>query len=669
MKKTLKRIIAAAAALPIAAYSVPAFAVEVADAPLPAQTAASAVLIDVTAEDMTVIRESQYTCEWNLLITAGLWCCTDTTCAMDVSALYDTVIAHAGSYAAFAEQLFACVEGETLTYSGGVFDISASIPSALTVLADANGTSLSEQLRNAGADLSDLDMGSLDIPCTIRIKADFQNTGVSRTVGLSYGIETPDGTYTLAGENSFQSYFAEKFDVFAASVNAGAAVQAILDNAAAKISAADVAAGTAMSKQASVTAASLNDALTQIEASHPEYADKIPASAETIAQVLESGWNSLFTQINANIVPEGGEINLDVHEVAAIFDSLTNVTLTLENGYAKISGTLADNQTDAVKAYYADNAAALATLAQNAVQAGDGDATGLSAYTDGMMLKDTAKIVEASLPLTMLESGSGELYYNVYRTYTFSAPEETEPAATETTISEETTETAVTETTEETETSASEETTVSETTEAIKTSASEETTVSETTEATETSASEETTVSETTEASASEETSETSVSETTETTETTDTETDTDNDVDEDHNCGKDDSHRHCGRRHRHRRHHDHGMCPDWNWKDGPKWDWTGCHDWDEFQNWEWVECPGDEECPYWEHIDKPDWNWEDCTDWEWIDFPEWDLDDCGDEERRHGGRRECFADFKEMFGDMDSVSFEGGMPCIRLNR
>ncbi len=658
MKKTLKRIIAAAAALPIAAYSVPAFAVEVADAPLAAQTAASAVLIDVTAEDMTAIRESQYTCEWNLLITAGLWCCTDTTCAMDVSTLYDTVIAHAGSYAAFAEQLFACVENETLTYSGGVFDISASIPSALTVLADANGTSLSDQLQNAGADVSALDMSGLDIPCTIRIKADFQNTGVSRTVGLSYGIETADSTFTLAGENSFQSYFAEKFDAFAASVNADAAVQTILDNAAAKIGAADIAADSVMNKQASVTAASLNDALTQIEASYPEYAHKIPASAETIAQVLESSWNSLFTQINANIIPEGGEINLDVHEVAAIFDSLTNVTLTLENGYAKISGVLADDQTDAVKAYYTDNAAAMATLAQNAVQAGDGDATGLSAYTDGMTLEDTAKVVEASLPLNMLESGSGELYYNVYRTYTFSAPEETEPAATETTVSEESTETTVTETTEATETSVPEETTVSETTEAVETSVFEETTVSETTEEAETSASEETAT-----------TAASSGTECTEDDDCDDNNHDCDDEDDDNHNCDKEDGHRHCGRQHRHRRHRDHGMCPDWNWKEGPKWDWNGCHDWDEFQDWEWVECPGDKECPYWEHVDKSDWNWEDCMDWEWIDFPEWNPDDCGDEERRHGGRRECFTDFKEMFGDMDSVSFEGGMPCIRLNR
>ncbi len=774
MKKHLMRIIAAAASITLAAApcTLPIVHAE-STAVLTASTTlaeASAVLIDLSASDLTDIKASAYESRWNELVQAGLVFCTPVSCEMDLEALYDTIIANAGSYAPFFTQLFSSVSDETLSYADSVFTITASIPCIGDALTDESGVSLLQQMAaleaQYGASLH-ADSSVLDKACSAVIRADFSTVGTTGAIGLSYTVMTDDAAYTLVGENSLFAYLSNAVESYAASLQTEgcpeemtASVNAVLDAFRARLhTLADVDAQSIMDKEIALSGEDLGAVLAQIEESYPAYADKIPASAETAAQLLETSWNSLMTQINTNVVPEGGAVNLDVHEVAAIFDSLTNVTVSIQNGVASISGTLEDAQTDAVKAYYAENASALAALAAAAQSAGDGDATGLALYEDGMEIEGTAKFVEASFPLNMLASGSGDVYYNIYRTYTFSAPAETtvtdttetseestvtdttetseettvtdtnetseETTVTDTTeTSEETTVTDTTETSEETTvtdtTETSEETTVSETTETSEettvtdtTETSEETTVTDTTETSEettvtdtTETSEETTVTDTTETSeettvtdtteTSEETTvtdttetseETTVSETTETseettvTDTTETSeettvtdtTETSEETTETENDRPDeDGRHHCGRHHRHHHHHDdrHDDCggrPEWDWTQCPDWNWTECPDcdWTQCPDWDWTECPD------WDWTECPDCEWTECPEWDWTECPEWEeMPECDREHGRgNGGRREHFRELQEAFGRFSGMEFEGGMPCISLNR
>ncbi len=678
MNKHFMKLIAAAVSIPLAVApcTMPAAYAETtvtmtASAPL---AQATAVLIDLTASDLTDVRTNAYSGSWNTLVEAGLWCCDATACTMDLTALYETVTANAGAYAPFLEQLFSCVSEETLTYADSVFTINASVSSISDVLADENGVTLAAQIETLeaqyGVELG-ADSSALAAACDVKITADFSNVGTSRTIRLSYDVTTEDGTYTLLGSNSVFTYLSSKLDAYAASVESAAAEQPaeIADAVTAAVesfrsrlnSLASVDASVVTAKDITISGVSLSDTLAQLEQSYPDQASRIPASAESIAQLLESSWNSLMTQINTNVVPEGGAVNLDVHEIAAVFDSLTNVTLTMKNGVASISGTLEDTQSEAVKAYYAENAAALAALAASAEEAGDADATGLSLYEEGMTLAATAKTVEASFPLTILESGIGDVYYNIYRTYTFNVP-----AATETTTSEETTvtETEETTTSEETtvteteETTTSEETTVTETEETTtseETTVTEDTTISEETTVTETedtTTSEETTVTETEDTTTSEETT---VTETEEPTETTATDDGT-----ERPDCSDKDKH-HCGRHHHRHHHHHHGdrheNCqgrPEWDWTECPEWDWTECPEWD------WTECP--------------EWDWTECPEWDWTECPECEealkQENCGERENhRNGGRREHFREFQQVFNGFAGMNFEGGTPCISLNR
>ncbi len=479
MNQKFLKFIAAIAAFPIAAApcTFPAASAEAATV-MTASTqlaSASAVLIDISAADFTDIRVSDYRSNWNLLVQTGLWYCTPTSCEMDLQALYDTVIANSGSCVPFFTALFASVSEETLTYAENVFTITAGISRLGDALADENGVTLEQQIEAIAAQygLTLASSGILDTPCEVEIRSDFSSVGTTGAVRLSYAVKTDDGTFTLLGENSLSDYLGSKLDAYAASLPAEQAeFAAVVDAYRSRLhSFAELGAESILQKEVTVSSASLGDALTQIEARYPEYAERIPASAETAAQLLESSWNSLMAQLNTNVVPDGGALSLDVHEIAAIFDSLTNVTLTVQNGTAYISGTMEDAQSDAVKAYYAENTAALAALAESAQAAGDAEFTGLAAYKAGMTLEDTAKFVEVSLPLNMLETGSGDLYYNIYRTYRFSAPAVTETTPAETTETSEETTTEMTETSEETtvtETSTSAETEVTKPTEPNK---------------------------------------------------------------------------------------------------------------------------------------------------------------------------------------------------------
>ena len=342
MHQKFLKFIAAIASFPIAAApcTFPTVSAET-TAVMTASTqlaSASAVLIDISASDFTDIKASDYRSSWNLLVQTGLWYCTPTSCEMDLKALYNTVITNSGSCAPFFTALFGSVSAETLTYAENVFTITAGISRLGDALADENGVTLEQQIEAIAAQygLTLADSGILDTPCEVEIRSDFGSVGTTGAVRLSYAVKTEDGTYTLLGENTLSDYLGSKLDAYAASLPAEQPEFAAVVNAyrSSLQSVAELGTADILQKEITVTGVSLGDVMTQIEARYPDYAERIPASAETVAQLLESSWNSLMSQINANVVPESGALRLDVHEIAAIFDSLTDVTLTVQNGTA-----------------------------------------------------------------------------------------------------------------------------------------------------------------------------------------------------------------------------------------------------------------------------------------------------------------------------------------------
>ncbi len=448
MKKYIQKFLAGLAALPLAAQCL-----------APIHTEASLITVEFRTSNLTQISAARYDSNWANLVSMGLSGSSEKSCAMDLSSLYATAIAHAGAYAPLVEQLFAAVEEETLSCSGSVFTLSASLPNLHCLLVNAEGVTMQEQLTalaetyaasEDAAALMQVDAAALEQPCTLEIRADFSNVETTGAVGLTYAVTTDGSSYTLLGEDSIFAHLAEVYAAYADAVIAAtdassAALQADVD--AVLSSYADVlerlqVSDDSLTQQLTVSGESLADVLAQLEAANPNAAGMLPTSAASAASVLESSWNAVMAQVNSGIMPESVQLNLDIYETAAIFDGLTDVTLSVADGTATLAGTLEDTQTAAVLDYYADNTAGLETLVQTAVEAGMDDETGLDAYTEGAVLLDTAKFVEVTFPVSILTSGTGEFRYQIYRTYTFTEgtlPAETTTSETETTVTETTT--------------------------------------------------------------------------------------------------------------------------------------------------------------------------------------------------------------------------------------
>jgi hypothetical protein len=113
------------------------------------------------------------------------------------------------------------------------------------------------------------------------------------------------------------------------------------------------------------------------------YYDQIPTSAGEVAERVAPLYSEIFDQLKDQI-PSSVEVDLDVNDVAEIFDNLYNVSLTVENGKAELVGYMDDDQIDELNEYYAK---------------------------EGKEVVSSVKKVEASFN-TKVE---GDVYYNVTR--------------------------------------------------------------------------------------------------------------------------------------------------------------------------------------------------------------------------------------------------------------
>ena len=457
MKKSfLKRAIASAVAVPLALTQciMPVLAVEVpTDIAVAADTA---VATHLTADSFTNIDPDKTESNWNEVFAGILLTQPDFSRNINPSVLANFIVSNAGNYKDFVANLCTKLDSTTLSYAfGNGFVVKGHLDDAGSIVAN----SIQSRIDNAIAgtveqygdyvdfsSIQNIDFSSLHISADVEIAIDTTVIDPTKSASVTYKITAEDGkTYTFGGSDTVVNYANEKFQQIKNIVTYSVAnisdetarneIAVSLNNMFAgyqnKIDKAIDIYSTASDKTGNIHASgsNLEDALSKykaeytakLKAQYPnaydrveQYVEKIPTSATEA--VNKNAVNQLYNDVLASIadmIPDSVSIDVNLNDLAAIFDNLYNVTVDSNSNGIDLVGYMDDDQIAEVEAYYA---------------------------TQGKKVVSSIKKVEATIP----NANGKNLYYNVTRILELEDIESTSTTTVTTTTTAETTTTTVT---------------------------------------------------------------------------------------------------------------------------------------------------------------------------------------------------------------------------------
>ena len=457
MKKSfLKRAIASAVAVPLALTQciMPVLAVEVpTDIAVAADTA---VATHLTADSFTNIDPDKTESNWNEVFAGILLTQPDFSRNINPSVLANFIVSNAGNYKDFVANLCTKLDSTTISYAfGNGFVVKGHLDDAGSIVAN----SIQSRIDNAIAgtveqygdyvdfsSIQNIDFSSLHISADVEIAIDTTVIDPTKSASVTYKITTENGkTYTIEGNDTIANYANEKFQQIKNIVTYSVAnisdetarneIAVSLNNMFAgyqnKIDKAIDIYSTASNKVNNIHASgsNLEDALSKykaeyiakLKAQYPnaydrveQYVEKIPTSATEA--VNKNSVNQLYNDVLASIadmIPDSVSIDVNLNDLAAIFDNLYNVTVDSNSNGIDLVGYMDDDQIAEVEAYYA---------------------------TQGKKVVSSIKKVEATIP----NANGKNLYYNVTRILELEDIESTSTTTVTTTTTAETTTTTVT---------------------------------------------------------------------------------------------------------------------------------------------------------------------------------------------------------------------------------
>ena len=457
MKKSfLKRAIASAVAVPLALTQciMPVLAVEVpTDIAVAADTA---VATHLTADSFTNIDPDKTESNWNEVFAGILLTQPDFSRNINPSVLANFIVSNAGNYKDFVANLCTKLDSTTLSYAfGNGFVVKGHLDDAGSIVAN----SIQSRIDNAIAgtveqygdyvdfsSIQNIDFSSLHISADVEIAIDTTVIDPTKSASVTYKITAEDGkTYTFGGSDTVVNYANEKFQQIKNIVTYSVAnisdetarneIAVSLNNMFAgyqnKIDKAIDIYSTASDKTGNIHASgsNLEDALSKykaeytakLKAQYPnaydrveQYVEKIPTSATEA--VNKNAVNQLYNDVLASIadmIPDSVSIDVNLNDLAAIFDNLYNVTVDSNSNGIDLVGYMDDDQIAEVEAYY---------------------------DTQGKKVVSSIKKVEATIP----NANGKNLYYNVTRILELEDIESTSTTTVTTTTTAETTTTTVT---------------------------------------------------------------------------------------------------------------------------------------------------------------------------------------------------------------------------------
>ena len=457
MKKSfLKRAIASAVAVPLALTQciMPVLAVEVpTDIAVAADTA---VATHLTADSFTNIDPDKTESNWNEVFAGILLTQPDFSRNINPSVLANFIVSNAGTYKDFVANLCTKLDSTTVSYAfGNGFVVKGHLDDAGSIVAN----SIQSRIDNAIAgtveqygdyvdfsSIQNIDFSSLHISADVEIAIDTTVIDPTKSASVTYKITAEDGkTYTFGGSDTVVNYANEKFQQIKNIVTYSVAnisdetarneIAVSLNNMFAgyqnKIDKAIDIYSTASNKTNNIHASgsNLEDALSKykaeytakLKAQYPnaydrveQYVEKIPTSATEA--VNKNAVNQLYNDVLASIadmIPDSVSIDVNLNDLAAIFDNLYNVTVDSNSNGIDLVGYMDDDQIAEVEAYYA---------------------------TQGKKVVSSIKKVEATIP----NANGKNLYYNVTRILELEDIESTSTTTVTTTTTAETTTTTVT---------------------------------------------------------------------------------------------------------------------------------------------------------------------------------------------------------------------------------
>ena len=457
MKKSfLKRAIASAVAVPLALTQciMPVLAVEVpTDIAVAADTA---VATHLTADSFTNIDPDKTESNWNEVFAGILLTQPDFSRNINPSVLANFIVSNAGAYKDFVANLCTKLDSTTVSYAfGNGFVVKGHLDDAGSIVAN----SIQSRIDNAIAgtveqygdyvdfsSIQNIDFSSLHISADVEIAIDTTVIDPTKSASVTYKITAEDGkTYTFGGSDTVVNYANEKFQQIKNIVTYSVAnisdetarneIAVSLNNMFAgyqnKIDKAIDIYSTASDKTGNIHASgsNLEDALSKykaeytakLKAQYPnaydrveQYVEKIPTSATEA--VNKNAVNQLYNDVLASIadmIPDSVSIDVNLNDLAAIFDNLYNVTVDSNSNGIDLVGYMDDDQIAEVEAYYA---------------------------TQGKKVVSSIKKVEATIP----NANGKNLYYNVTRILELEDIESTSTTTVTTTTTAETTTTTVT---------------------------------------------------------------------------------------------------------------------------------------------------------------------------------------------------------------------------------
>ena len=457
MKKSfLKRAIASAVAVPLALTQciMPVLAVEVpTDIAVAADTA---VATHLTADSFTNIDPDKTESNWNEVFAGILLTQPDFSRNINPSVLANFIVSNAGNYKDFVANLCTKLDNTTVSYAfGNGFVVKGHLDDAGSIVAN----SIQSRIDNAIAgtveqygdyvdfsSIQNIDFSSLHISADVEIAIDTTVIDPTKSASVTYKITAEDGkTYTFGGSDTVVNYANEKFQQIKNIVTYSVAnisdetarneIAVSLNNMFAgyqnKIDKAIDIYSTASDKTGNIHASgsNLEDALSKykaeytakLKAQYPnaydrveQYVEKIPTSATEA--VNKNAVNQLYNDVLASIadmIPDSVSNDVNLNDLAAIFDNLYNVTVDSNSNGIDLVGYMDDDQIAEVEAYYA---------------------------TQGKKVVSSIKKVEATIP----NANGKNLYYNVTRILELEDIESTSTTTVTTTTTAETTTTTVT---------------------------------------------------------------------------------------------------------------------------------------------------------------------------------------------------------------------------------
>ena len=457
MKKSfLKRAIASAVAVPLALTQciMPVLAVEVpTDIAVAADTA---VATHLTADSFTNIDPDKTESNWNEVFAGILLTQPDFSRNINPSVLANFIVSNAGTYKDFVANLCTKLDSTTVSYAfGNGFVVKGHLDDAGSIVAN----SIQSRIDNAIAgtveqygdyvdfsSIQNIDLSSLHISADVEIAIDTTVIDPTKSASVTYKITAENGkTYTFGGSDTVVNYANEKFQQIKNIVTYSVAnisdetarneIAVSLNNMFAgyqnKIDKAIDIYSTASDKTGNIHASgsNLEDALSKykaeytakLKAQYPnaydrveQYVEKIPTSATEA--VNKNAVNQLYNDVLASIadmIPDSVSIDVNLNDLAAIFDNLYNVTVDSNSNGIDLVGYMDDDQIAEVEAYYA---------------------------TQGKKVVSSIKKVEATIP----NANGKNLYYNVTRILELEDIESTSTTTVTTTTTAETTTTTVT---------------------------------------------------------------------------------------------------------------------------------------------------------------------------------------------------------------------------------